>query len=300
MDIFEYGKALTDLWTLGGKTFLSAQESAAHAFAENVGKAMKGAASGTPAPGMPDLSSESADLTRATASVMELWSTATTLANAITVRLPTSLGPAAEGERGLDPVIAMTFQKMLDPRAWLAGAGEMDEMLSRMAEGPRLADLWDIERRYAKVFQAWMVMRRRSLEHNAVTLEAWLRAARRYAEQLGKDNKPETDAKALLDRWIETANRELIDTQRSEPYLRTQAALIRASTELKVVQRELAEYYGERLGFPTPTELDDVHRTVTELRREVRSLRQLLERAESGQSTAAQHPSPRRKVRGGS
>ena len=278
MDISEYGKALSDLWTMGGKAFLSAQESAARAFADSVNTAMKTAMPGAGTlPTAPDLSGETADLNRAAQSITELWSAATALAASIAARVPAALAPGTGPERGLDPLVAATFQKMLDPRAWLAGIGEMDEFLSRMAEGPRFADLWDVERRYASVFQAWMVMRRRSLEHNAVTLEAWLRAARRYAEQIGKSDKPETDAKALLDRWIEVANRELIETQRSEPYLRTQAALIRASTDLKMAQAELAEYYGERLGFPTRKELDDVHRTVTELRREVRSLRRQLE-----------------------
>jgi polyhydroxyalkanoate synthesis regulator phasin len=113
-------------------------------------------------------------------------------------------------------------------------------------------------------------MRRASLEHNAITLQAWLRAARTFAEQLNTaENK---DPKVLFDGWVETANRTLIETQRSEPYLRTQAALIRASTDLKEAQRDLTEYYGERFGFPTRKELDDVHRTVTELRRELRSL----------------------------
>ena len=278
MDLNEYSKALSELWAMGGKAFLSVQENAVRAFAESVNTAMNTALPGTVTPAaVPDLSGETADLTRATQSIMELWSAATALASSIAARVPATLAPGLEPQHGLDPVVVTTFQKMLDPRAWLAGTGEMDEFLSRMAEGPRFADLWDVERRYAKVFQAWMVMRRRSLEHNAVTLEAWLRAARRYAEQIGKSDKPETDAKALLDRWIEVANRELIETQRSEPYLRTQAALIRASTDLKMAQAELAEYYGERLGFPTRRELDDVHRTVTELRREVRSLRRQLE-----------------------
>jgi hypothetical protein len=40
-----------------------------------------------------------------------------------------------------------------------------------------------------------------------------------------------------------------------------------------MAQHELVEFYGERYGFPTRRELDDVHKTVTELRRELRALR---------------------------
>ncbi len=76
----------------------------------------------------------------------------------------------------------------------------------------------------------------------------------------------------MLALWTETANRQLLETQRSEPFLATQAAMIRASTELRMAQQELVEHFGRQFGFPTRTELDDVHRTVTELRREVRAM----------------------------
>jgi hypothetical protein len=73
--------------------------------------------------------------------------------------------------------------------------------------------------------------------------------------------------------WTETANRQLLETQRSEPFLKTQAEMIRATTELRMAQQELVEHFGKQYGFPTRTELDDVHRTVTELRRELRAMR---------------------------
>ena len=117
-----------------------------------------------------------------------------------------------------------------------------------------------------------MNLRRRSLEHNAVVLEAWLQAARLFSEQIAARNPQTLDAKAALALWTDTANRQLLETQRSEPFLQTQAALIRATTELRVAQQELVEHFGKQYGFPTRTELDDVHRTLTELRRELRTM----------------------------
>ena len=49
--------------------------------------------------------------------------------------------------------------------------------------------------------------------------------------------------------------------------------MLKASTDLRLAQRELAEYYSEMFGYPTRAELDDVHKTVTELRRELRALK---------------------------
>ena len=99
-------------------------------------------------------------------------------------------------------------------------------------------------------------------------------AGRRFAADMaGRSGKEAPDVKAVLALWAETANRQLLETQRSEPFLATQAAMIRASTELRLAEQELVEHFGRQYGFPTRTELDDVHRTVTELRREIRAMR---------------------------
>jgi hypothetical protein len=64
----------------------------------------------------------------------------------------------------------------------------------------------------------------------------------------------------------------LLETQRSEKYLQSQREILKASTELRLAQQDLAAFYSEVFGYPTRAEIDDVHRTVTELRREVRAV----------------------------
>lgn len=276
MNPFDYSKAFTDFWATQGQAWMKSQEQSGKAVAEGM-QAM--AAGGFPAlPDMPsDLSTGVADLSRAGQSLAELWTAATSMFNTIGTATPPAEGDAAA---------EATLRNMTDPQTWLqslglngpglSSIGEMDGALGRMAEGPRLADLWEAERRYARIMQAWMDVRRRALEHNAVLLEAWMQVSRRFSEELAgrtsADGKA-LDAKATLALWTETANGQLLETQRSEPFLRTQTAMIRASTELSLAQQELVEHFGKQYGFPTRTELDDVHRTVTELRREMRAMR---------------------------
>lgn len=260
MDVFAYSKALADMWMLGGKALLSAQEAGARAMASGAMPQF---------PGMTELATDTADLAHAQQAVAEMWSAALSLSQSLAHNLPTD-APA-------DITVEDTFHRMIDPRAWLGVnglGGEMDDVLSRMAEGPRFSDLWQVERKYARVFRAWLVIRQRGLELSAVTLAAWQRAAQAFSAELAPltgDAAP--DSNAMLRLWTETANKELLETQRSEPFLQAQAAMIRASTELKLAQHELVEYYGERFGFPTRRELDDVHKTVTSLQRELRALR---------------------------
>jgi hypothetical protein len=79
--------------------------------------------------------------------------------------------------------------------------------------------------------------------------------------------------------------------QRSESFLKSQREMLKSSTDLRLAQRELAEFYSETYGYPTRAELDDVHRTVTELRRELRALKR--ERREA-QAPSAPSPTPAR------
>src|SRR4051812_16302566 len=100
--------------------------------------------------------------------------------------------------------------------------------------------------------------------------------ARAFAKMLNEranEGKALESWRAVLTLWVETANEVLLETQRSEAFLTTQRDLIKASSELRLAQQELAAFYSEMFGYPTRTELDDVHRTVTELRRELRALK---------------------------
>lgn len=258
--------ALAEFWAQAGKSALQAQQQAGQMMAEAM-KATPGL--GGDAPAFAALSPDTAELARAGQAMSDLWTAATSLSHSLSTALA-SAGKAAV------PTGDVTLRAAADPRTWLASMGGLDGVVSKMAEGPQLADLWDAERQQARVAQAWLEVRRRGLEHNAVVLEAWTRAGQAFTEELGGRTRADgrmPDQKALLALWIETANRVLLETQRSEPFLRTQAATIRAGTELRLAQQQAAEHWAGRFGLPTRTELDDVHRTVTELRRELRALK---------------------------
>ena len=69
----------------------------------------------------------------------------------------------------------------------------------------------------------------------------------------------------------------LLETQRSEAFLKSQAAVVRAGSELRLAQRGLAEQLAAQFDMPTRTEMNDLLRTVTELRRELRMVRRQAE-----------------------
>jgi hypothetical protein len=254
-------QALAQMWGQSGKDFAAAQQ---NLFAE-MARRMAEATGPQPA-SVPTAFLQPQELASANAAFDTLWASA--------IKLSESITRSTEGTK-TDPIVTELMTKLFDPRAWFSGLGGMDETLQRMAEGPRLADLWDTERKLLNVFNAWTALRRCSIEHNTVMLGAWMRAAGAFAKTLNeKADAKETlgSWRDVLGLWVETANTTLLETQRSDKYLDSQRELLKTSTALRLAQQELAAFYSEVFGYPTRAELDDVHRTVTELRRELRRL----------------------------
>jgi len=265
MNPFEqHMQSLADLWNQSGKAFVTAQQSLFTGMVDTMAKTSgmgDKASFQTFTPDMQGFETARQDLSK-------LWSSASELSAALTKNL--------QGADQTNPHVAELLAKIFDPRGWFSATNEVDQTLQRMAEGPQLADLWNTERKFLAVFNAWVAMRQKSLEHNKVMLEAWMKAAGAFAKTLNqRADKGEAleSWREVLALWVETANEVLLETQRSEAFLTTQRDLIKASSDLRLAQQDLAEFYSEMFGYPTRTELDDVHRTITELRRELRAFK---------------------------
>jgi class III poly(R)-hydroxyalkanoic acid synthase PhaE subunit len=271
MDPFETMQSIAEFWGRSGQGYATAQQNLFKTLSENMAKAAGSPTGFT----LPASAPDSDGLARANEAFSKLWSSAVDLSTSVTKSLP-------QGSERSSNIVAEMFGKIFDPRGFFAATSEMDEALQRMSEGPRLSDLWEVERKFLAVFNAWVAMRRRSVEHNTVTLDAWIRAAGLFAKALNaKAEKGEHlgSWREVMALWVDTANKVLLETQRSDAFLRSQRELLKASTELRFAQQELAEYYSNTFGYPTRQELDDVHKTVTELRRELRMLQRQLRQA---------------------
>jgi len=286
MNPFDAMQNLADLWNKGGKAYLTAQQGLFTGMADTMAKAAGRGDKASFQAFAPDTQGFEA----ARQDFAKLWASASELSSALTRTLKADQA---------NPQVAAMLAKIVDPRGWLGATNEVDQTLQRMAEGPQLADLWNTERKFIAVFNAWTAMRRHSLEHNKVVLEAWMKAAGAFAKLLNEraDQGEALESwRAVLALWVETANEVLLETQRSEAFLSTQRDLVKASSELRLAQQELAEFYSEMFGYPTRTELDDVHRTVTELRRELRAFKResRASRPAVESTNGAARPTPRR------
>ena len=269
MDQFDAFKAMGEFWTRAGSAFLNPKAgSAASPFS-------------WPTPSSADM----AGLMDAQSALAQSWASATALSQTLTA----SLGGGGDQP---DATAGAVLARIFDPKAWLGGTAEFGAALSRMAEGPQLADLWQTERRFGALFTAWTTLRRAQAEHQAVMLDAWTKAAGTFAHEANAQaerGESFASGRAMMTRWIETANAIMLDVQRSDAFLNTQRAVLNASTDLRLAQQDISAFTSEIYGQPTRAELDDVHKSLTELKREVRTLRRARRKAAKAVNGSAQN-----------
>lgn len=190
------------------------------------------------------------------------------------------LFPADRPEGG-QGVVEETLRRMFDPSRFLfAGTDEINLAIQRLVEGPEFADIGTLERQVLKATREWMALREASAAYRAVTAAAWGRAFQTFTREAAHEPALFRESvRTVIDRWLAIANEELIRTQRTEVFLNAQRTLLAAGVSYRLRERELVEVWCESHSIPTRTEVDDLHRTVHELRGQVRSLmRRLAER----------------------
>jgi polyhydroxyalkanoate synthesis regulator phasin len=195
-----------------------------------------------------------------------------------------------------------TLGRFLDPLSMvLAGGGQVGETIRKLTEGPRLADLGAIERRMGKVMQLWLRVQQAARAYEGIAAGAWHEANQRFAREfqdLHRAGKAPTQPKEALKLWLDVANRTLLETHRSDTFLNAQGELLRQGMSFLLAEREMVETMVEPAGLPTRTEIDEVHRSVQELKRRVRQLEKTAAAAqEAGKPSTARAATTVRKLK---
>jgi polyhydroxyalkanoate synthesis regulator phasin len=166
------------------------------------------------------------------------------------------------------------MKKLFDPAEWKRAGSQFDMGLEKLVEGPTYATLWDLDKKMLNVQKLWMDRARDVEQYWDVVQGAWAKALERFMKSLNDaKGAPIQSGRAMLDLWLENANHALVEMHRSREFLEAQRRVTRSSTEYRLAEREIAEAFCEMHHIPTRTEMDEVQRTVTELRREVRAMK---------------------------
>lgn len=181
---------------------------------------------------------------------------------------------AALAKQGARPD-ALTPEALLElftPARWSgSGTDPFDSGLREVLEGPKYATLWNVEREVLQLQQRAAERDKQAMAYQAIVQKAWNNAFERFAKSFAS-NKGQAPAtwRGLTDRWLAVANEVLTEAHRSDEFIEAQSRMLRAASEYRLQERKMAEAWCAASHIPTRTEMDEVQRVVTELRRELR------------------------------
>ena len=156
---------------------------------------------------------------------------------------------------------------------------DMFETLSRrVAEAPALATLWDSDRKLLASTLAWGRWQAAQAEvarvMDAATRSAQTTFAARLKERTDAANAaPGASIDDGFDLWLAVLNEEMLGVMRGAPYLAAQRHMVEAGLEFRESLALLADEASEWFQLPSRKDFDDLARSVTELKRELRALR---------------------------
>jgi hypothetical protein len=170
-----------------------------------------------------------------------------------------------------------TLEDISNPHSWFKfSSSDYNEGFKRFSEAPLFSGVSDIDNRVAKAMDGWLELGEKNNDYYEVLIKNWIAAYEKFIHHLQTvepEEKNQLSPRKLIELWSSIANDELMKMHRSDEFLQVQKELIKASSEYRLYEQEIAEVICDALHIPTRKEIDDVHKTITELRREVRALK---------------------------
>ena len=141
------------------------------------------------------------------------------------------------------------------------------------------------QERWQALAQAQQDYQEKNNAYNALMGQTLQLALRRFEELLAKRSEPGkqlTSARALFDLWIDAAEDAYAEVALSPRFRETYGDYVNAQMRVRAALQREVEQTCEQMGMPTRTEIDAAHRKIVQLEREVRRMRDQLQR-EGGQ-----------------
>ncbi|KAB8320411.1 hypothetical protein SD81_002065 [Tolypothrix campylonemoides VB511288] len=130
-----------------------------------------------------------------------------------------------------------------------------------------------------QTFDAWINFSKASFDYLLVLLDIWVRAFEELMRELvSSQNKGETveNLRQFLQVWSSIFDQVFAQRFQSEDALEIQGKFMNAAITWRLHQQQLMEVFLKMNDLPTRSELDEVYRSLYELRKEVKNLKKTL------------------------
>jgi len=173
------------------------------------------------------------------------------------------------------------------------------QTLGRLATSPNLGMTREFNARLLEGFDAFTAANLAMAEYQAVVTEIWEAAFKQFSEdmaQLVEDGKKIENVRNLVKFWTRSAENVFLEAFRTERYTLAQGKLLNANMQYRICQRRIVEKYLEAFDMPTRSEVDEAHKRIYELRKEVKALKKQMKQMQEASASDSPKPAPKKRA----
>ncbi|GAB4277907.1 MAG: hypothetical protein Fur0025_04090 [Oscillatoriaceae cyanobacterium] len=154
-----------------------------------------------------------------------------------------------------------------------------ERTIGNFVMSPTLGYAREYNKKLLKGFDAWVDLYKVTFDYQVVLTDIWVKAFEELMQELvsaEKTGKKIQTWQQLVSTWSNIADRVFAEAFRSDEALRIQGKFLNAVMAYKIHQRELMEILLKMNDVPIRSEVDEVHQSIYELRKEVKAMKKAL------------------------
>jgi class III poly(R)-hydroxyalkanoic acid synthase PhaE subunit len=156
-----------------------------------------------------------------------------------------------------------------------------EQTFGSLLQAPGLGLSRELNEKIARGFDRWLDYRRASADYQRKLADVWGEAFEQLVNEMGALSEKGgtiSTIRDLLLLWGQVADRVFIKTFQTDEYVQIQGQFLNAAMAYRIQQREIMEITLQAYDIPTRSEVDEAHRNIYELRKEIKALKkQVLE-----------------------
>lgn len=159
----------------------------------------------------------------------------------------------------------------------------------RMANMPSIGLTRELNEKLSRSFVVWQENQRIGIEYQTTLADVMVQAFEAFMQRLltmAKEEQPIDSQNQLMELWVEVADEEFLTLFHSERYAAIQSKYVNSSMALRQQQRELVEVTLRMNDLPTQSDMDEAHKNIFQLRKEVKALKKTVHELTKQMATA--------------
>jgi class III poly(R)-hydroxyalkanoic acid synthase PhaE subunit len=154
-----------------------------------------------------------------------------------------------------------------------------EKTLGSVLQSPNLGYAREFNNKLLKSFDAGLNFSKANFDYQILLLDVWLKASEELMRELASsEEKGETvqNWQQLLQVWSSVFDGVFVQRFRAEDALEARGNFLNSAMMYRLYQQQLMEVFLKMYDLPTRSEVDEIHHSIYELRKEVKILKKAL------------------------